>query len=140
MAAAIHDIGKIAVPAEILSRSGRLGLYEFELVKQHAQAGHDIVAGIDFPWPVPAMVLQHHERMDGSGYPNGLRGIDIVLGARVIALADTVEAMVSHRPYRPGLGLDAALGVIGEGRGRLYDADLVEATVRLLRGEFRFAT
>ena len=109
IAASIHDIGKLIVPAEILSKPGRLTDIEYELVKAHAQAGHDIVAGIDFPWPVAEMILQHHERLDGSGYPRGLRGDEISIGARIIAVADTVEAMSSHRPYRPGLGTEAAL-------------------------------
>ena len=100
VAASIHDIGKLVVPAEILSKPGRLTDTEYALAKEHAQSGHDIVVGIDFPWPVPEMILEHHERLDGSGYPRGLRGDDIGLGGRIIAVADVVEAMSSHRPYR----------------------------------------
>jgi HD-GYP domain-containing protein (c-di-GMP phosphodiesterase class II) len=138
-AASIHDIGKLTVPAEILSRPGRLSSAEFELVKEHAQAGHDIVAGIDFPWPVADMILQHHERLDGSGYPSHLQGDAILLGARILAVADTVEAMQSHRPYRPGLGVDAALATIGTGRGILFDPDVVDACTRVCReGGFHF--
>ena len=102
IAASIHDIGKLAVPSEILSRPGRISGPEFSIIKGHARAGHDILAGIDFPWPVAEMILQHHERLDGSGYPAGLRGEEISIGARILAVADTVEAMQSHRPYRPG--------------------------------------
>ena len=130
MAAAIHDIGKIAVPAEILTRPGRLGPNELALVQQHAQAGHDIVAGIEFPWPVPQMILQHHERLDGSGYPAGLRGDEIILGARIIAVADVVDAMSTHRPYRAALGLETALAVLRDGAGVLFDPLIVDACLR----------
>ncbi len=131
VASSIHDIGKLAVPAEILSKPGVLTEAEFALIKQHAQAGHDIVAGIDFPWPVAAMILQHHERLDGSGYPNRLGGDAIMLGARVIAVADTVEAMHSHRPYRPSLSIDTALEAIAAGRDSLYDPDAVDGCIQL---------
>jgi len=130
-AAGIHDIGKIAVAAEILSRPGRLSELEFELVKQHPRKGHDIVAGIAFPWPVAQMILQHHERVDGSGYPDHLVGEEISLGARIIAVADVVEAMSSHRPYRPSLGLDVALKEIERQRGQQLDKDAVDACMRL---------
>ena len=133
VAASIHDIGKLAVPAEILSRPGFLSDLEYAVVKQHARAGHDIVAGIDFPWPVAETILQHHERLDGSGYPSGLRSDAILPGARIIGVADTVEAMKTHRPYRPGLGIDAALQEIADGRGTLFDADAVDACIRLFR-------
>ena len=133
VAASIHDIGKLAVPAEILSRPGFLSDLEYALVKQHSRAGHDIVAGIDFPWPVAETILQHHERLDGSGYPAGLRSDAILPGARIIGVADTVEAMKTHRPYRPGLGIDAALQEIADGRGTLFDADAVDACIRLFR-------
>ena len=134
----IHDLGKIQVPAEILAKPTRLSAIEFELVKAHPQTGYDILKGIDFPWPVAQMVLQHHERLDGSGYPNGLRGDAIILEARVMAVADVVEAMASHRPYRAGLGVDKALTEIESGRGRLYDAAAVDACLHLFR-EKRFA-
>jgi PAS domain S-box-containing protein/putative nucleotidyltransferase with HDIG domain len=138
VAASIHDIGKIGIPAEILSRPGALSEPELELVKQHAQAGYDIVRGIDFPWPVAQMILQHHERMDGSGYPNGLVGADLLIGARVMAVADTVEAMASHRPYRPGRGIDETLHQLELDRGTLFDAAVVDACLALFR-DGRFA-
>ena len=129
----IHDLGKIQVPAEILSKPSRLSPAEFALIKGHAQSGYDILKAIDFPWPVAEMARQHHERLDGSGYPQGLKGDDILLEARVLAVADTVEAMSSHRPYRPGLGVDAALAEIEKGRGKVYDAFVVDACLRLFR-------
>ena len=134
LAAHIHDIGKLAVPAEILARPGPLHPAEMELVKTHSRAGHDIVAGIDFPWPVAEMILQHHERLDGRGYPQGLRGDEIVIGARIIAVADTVEAMASHRPYRPSVGLAAALDELTAGRGTAFDPVVVDACLGLFRG------
>ena len=141
VAAAIHDIGKLALPAEILSKPGRLTDTEFALVKEHSQAGHDIVAGIDFPWPVAEMILQHHERLNGSGYPHGLHGHDISVGARVIAVADVVEAMHSHRPYRPGLGIETALHEIANQRDTLFDPDIVDACLHLFHETgFRFTT
>jgi HD-GYP domain-containing protein (c-di-GMP phosphodiesterase class II) len=133
VAASIHDIGKVAVPTEILSRTGRLTHAEFELVKEHPQGGHDIVAGISFPWPVAEVILDHHERLDGSGYPRGLHGDDINIETRIVSVADVVEAMQSHRPYRPGLGLDAALAEIQSGRDTLFDRDVVDSCVRLFR-------
>ena len=138
VAATIHDVGKLIVPAEILSSPGRLKEAEFALIKQHPQAGYDIVAGIEFPWPVPEMVLQHHERLDGSGYPNGLHGGKIATGARIIAVADTVEAITSHRPYRPALGLEVAIKAISDGRDSLFDPDVVDACC-LLFTENRFS-
>jgi putative nucleotidyltransferase with HDIG domain len=129
----IHDLGKIKIPAEILVKPSRLTPIEYELIKQHAQAGYDILKGIDFPWPVAQMVLQHHERLDGSGYPNGLKGEAICQEARILSVADTVEAMSSHRPYRPGLGIDKALAEIERGRGALYDPAAVDACLRLHR-------
>jgi PAS domain S-box-containing protein len=131
LAATIHDIGKIGVPAEILTRPGELRAEERALLKVHPRTGYDIVAGIDFPWPIAQMVLQHHERLDGSGYPEGLRGDEILLGARIIAVADTVEAMSAARPYRSARGLEAALDEIRAGRGTRYDADVVDACVEL---------
>ena len=131
--ALIHDLGKIQVPAEILSKPSRLSRIEYELVKAHPEVGYDILKGIDFPWPVLQMVLQHHERLDGSGYPLGLGGDKIILEARVLAVADVVEAMASHRPYRPGFGFEKALDEIERNRGKLYDAQAVDACVRLFR-------
>ena len=104
----LHDIGKIAIPAEILSKPGKLSDYEFSIVKFHAQVSFDILKEVDFPWPVALAVLQHHEKMDGSGYPHGLKGEDIIVEARILTVADVVEAMASHRPYRPSLGIDRA--------------------------------
>ena len=132
-AASIHDIGKISIPAEILSRPGQLSAPEFELIKQHAEAGYNIVAGVDFPWPVAEMIRQHHERMDGSGYPRGLQGEEILLGARIIAVADVVEARTAHRPYRPGHGVYVALNQIAHDRGTLLDDRAVEACLRAFR-------
>ncbi len=132
-AASIHDVGKIAIPAEILSKPSRLTPAEFELVKGHVQAGFDIVRGIDFPWPVADTILRHHERLDGSGYPNGLGGEEISLATRIISVADVVEAMASHRPYRAGRGIDAALAEVVAGRVVRFDADVVDICVGLFR-------
>ncbi len=129
----LHDVGKIAVPAEILSKPSRLSKAEFDLVKQHAQQSYDILKPFDFPWPVADAARQHHERMDGSGYPQGLKGDEIILEARILAVADTVEAMASHRPYRPGLGIDKAVAEIERGRGTAYDPLVVDACLRLFR-------
>ncbi|MBV8528932.1 MAG: PAS domain-containing protein [Candidatus Dormibacteraeota bacterium] len=131
LAASIHDIGKIRVPAEILARPGRLTPAEFELVKSHCVAGYEIVQGIAFPWPVADMVRQHHERFDGGGYPERLKRREIVVGARIISVADVCEAMCAHRPYRPGLGLDQALDEIRGGRGTQFDPEAVDALMIL---------
>ena len=133
VAGSVHDVGKIAVPAEILSKPTRLTPAEYELVKQHAHMGHDILQEVEFAWPVADVVWQHHERLDGSGYPRGLQGEQILLEARILGVADTVEAMSSHRPYRPSLGMDRALAEIELGRGRLYDARIADACLRLFR-------
>ena len=138
LAADIHDLGKIRVPAEILSKPGKLTDIEYQLIKAHAQAGYDILKGIEFPWPLADIVLQHHERLDGSGYPQGLKGERILLGARIIAVADVVEAMASHRPYRPALGPDLALAEIERGRGTAYDPAVASACLKLFH-EGRFA-
>ena len=140
LAACIHDIGKIAVPSEILNKTGLLRPAEFELIKNHSQIGHDIIAGIAFPWPVADMILQHHERFDGSGYPGGLCGEEITIGARIIAVADVFEAMSSHRPYRASRGPDAALHEIRRGRGTSYDPTVVDAFLSLVAdGRIAFA-
>jgi PAS domain S-box-containing protein len=131
--AMIHDLGKMKIPAEILVKPTRLSPIEYELVKGHAQAGYETLKGISFPWPVARMVREHHERMDGSGYPQGLQGDAILPEARILAIADTVEAMASHRPYRPGLGIDKALAEIERGRGAQYCAQAVDACLRLFR-------
>jgi PAS domain S-box-containing protein/putative nucleotidyltransferase with HDIG domain len=133
MAGAIHDIGKVAVPAEILSKPSELGPIEMLLVKTHAQTGFEIIREIEFPWPIARMVLEHHERMDGSGYPSGLKGDEILLESRILAVADVVEAMCSHRPYRPTLGFEAAMDEIRANRGILYDAAVVDACIRLFQ-------
>ncbi len=132
MAAAIHDLGKIRVPAEILSKPGHLTENEFGIIKTHPQIGFDILKGIEFSWPIAQIVFQHHERLDGSGYPQGLCGQDILLEARILAVADVVEAMSSHRPYRPALGLEKAIEEIRHQRGLLYDTDVVDACLKVL--------
>ena len=129
----LHDIGKITIPAEILSKPGKLSAVEFMLIQGHSQAGYDVLKGVEFPWPVAEITLQHHERMDGSGYPQGLKGEAILLEARIMAVADVVEAMSSHRPYRAGLGIEKALAEIERWRGTAYDANAADACLRLFR-------
>ena len=131
MAGVIHDLGKISVPAEILSKPGKLSDSEFSLIKQHPQAGYEILKGIDFKWPVADIVLQHHERLDGSGYPYNLQKDDILPEARILGVADVIEAMASHRPYRPALGIDDAFEEITMNSGTLYDPDVVDASINL---------
>ena len=133
IAATIHDLGKISVPAEILSKPIKLTNIEFSLIKTHSQSGYDILKDIVFPWPVARTILEHHERMNGSGYPNGLAGDNILMESRIIAVADVVEAMGSHRPYRPSLGIEAALEEIEKNRGTFYDNAVVDACLRLFR-------
>ncbi|WP_167631955.1 HD domain-containing phosphohydrolase [Mariprofundus ferrooxydans] len=133
LGAEIHDIGKIQLPAEILSKPGRLSELEYTLIQGHAQIGYDILKDIEFPWPVADIAHQHHERLDGSGYPQGLKGDAICLEAAIVAVADVVEAMSSHRPYRPGLGVDAALKEIESKRGLLYHPATVDACIKLFR-------
>ncbi|MCX5997861.1 MAG: PAS domain S-box protein [Chloroflexi bacterium] len=140
MAAIIHDIGKIYVPSDILSKPGKLSDMEFNLIKTHAQNGYDIIKGMDFPGAVAETVLQHHERLDGSGYPNGLKAEDTLMKAKILAVADVVEALASHRPYRPALGVDKALEEISKNMGRLYDPDVAAACLKLFTGKsFKFA-
>lgn len=131
MAGIVHDIGKIHVPAEILSNPGKLTDAEFEIIKTHPQAGYEILKGIDFPWPVAEIVYQHHEKLDGSGYPRKLKDEELLLEARILTVADVVEAMASHRPYRPGFGIFPALQEISRQKGKLFDAKVVEACQRL---------
>jgi PAS domain S-box-containing protein/putative nucleotidyltransferase with HDIG domain len=131
----IHDIGKMYIPADILSKPGKLSSIEMQLIRTHPQAGYDIMKDIEFPWPVARIILEHHERMDGSGYPNGVLNNDILPEARIIAVADVVDAMASHRPYRPTLGIDAALGEIEKNKGVLYDSTAVDACLMLFREE-----
>ena len=133
VAGLLHDVGKVAVPSEILSKPGKISETEFSIIKNHCQVGYEILQRIDFPWPVTKAVLQHHERLDGSGYPEGLAGEDIILEARILGVADVVEAMSSHRPYRPAIGLDSALQEISQASGILYDIEVVDACLSLLK-------
>lgn len=135
LAAGIHDIGKVGIPAEILSRPGPLSDAEYELVKGHPRVGHDILSSIDFDWPLADIVRQHHERLDGSGYPAGLKDDEILPAAQVLAVVDVVEAMASHRPYRPALGMEAALAEVQSGRGTLYARAAVDACVAAIRDD-----
>lgn len=139
IASLLHDVGKISIPAEILSKPALLNEYEFSIIKLHTEAGYEILKNIKFPWDIAEIILQHHERLDGSGYPRALRNGDILLEAKIIAAADVVEAMASHRPYRPALGLNAAINEISSNADRLYDRAVVEACVRVLgKKEFGF--
>lgn len=133
MAALMHDLGKISVPSEILSKPTKLKNTEFDLIKTHSQSGYDILKAIDFPWPVARIILEHHEKMNGSGYPNGLTGDNILLEARIITIADVVESMGSDRPYRPSKGIESALDEIDKNKGTLYDKDAADACLRLFR-------
>ncbi|MBI5592399.1 MAG: response regulator [Deltaproteobacteria bacterium] len=132
MASNIHDLGKITIPSEILCKPGHLGPLEYELIKNHVQAGYDILKKIEFPWPLAEIILQHHERMDGSGYPHALQGEQILLEARILAVADVFETMSSHRPYRPSLGQDRAIDELFQNKGRLYDAVVAETCLNLI--------
>lgn len=136
-AAVLHDIGKLYVPSELLSKPGRLTDVEFELLKTHPQAGYQMLQHIEFPWPVARTVQQHHERLDGSGYPMGLAGDELLLEARVVGVADVVEAMSSHRPYRPGRGIEPALLEIRSHRGSAYDCGVVDACLALFRNGYQ---
>jgi PAS domain S-box-containing protein/putative nucleotidyltransferase with HDIG domain len=136
LGATIHDIGKIGIPAEVLSKPSRLNDIELRIVQEHARMGYDILKDVRFPWPVADIARQHHERMDGSGYPQGLKGEQISLEARIVAVADVVESMASHRPYRPTLGIEAAREEIVDGRGTLYDAQVVDACLQALDNGF----
>ncbi len=139
IAGSIHDLGKTCVPADILSKPGRLTDHEFGIIKAHPEVGYDILKNIQFPWPIAQTILQHHERMDGTGYPAGLKGEGILLEARIVAVSDVVEAMSSHRPYRASLGLEMAMNEIARGRGSAYDPDAVDICITLFeKGHFRF--
>ncbi|EPR34219.1 putative PAS/PAC sensor protein [Alkalidesulfovibrio alkalitolerans DSM 16529] len=138
VAGLLHDIGKIYVPAEILSKPARLTTMEMGIMKTHSEVGYDILKEVPFPWPVADIVLQHHERMDGSGYPNGLSGEEMLVQSRIISVADVVEAMSSHRPYRAALGIERALEEISRNKGKLYDPDMVDICLRLFRNGFQF--
>jgi len=131
MAGSIHDIGKLSIPADILSKPTKLSEIEFSLIKEHSRKGYEILKDVESPWPLAQIAYQHHERMDGSGYPRNLKGEEILIEARILSVADVVEAMASHRPYRPGLGIDAALQEISKNRGILYDPEVADACLRL---------
>lgn len=131
IAGQIHDLGKIAIPAEILNKPGRINHIEFELIKMHSQMGCDILKNIDFPWPISDIVLQHHEKFDGSGYPNGIKGEDILIQARILTVADVLEAMASHRPYRAALGIEAAFAELRKNRGTHFDPVVVDSCMRV---------
>jgi putative nucleotidyltransferase with HDIG domain len=133
MAGSIHDIGKLSIPAELLSKPTKLTEIEFSLIKEHSRKGYEMLKDVESPWPLAEIVYQHHERMDGSGYPRNLKGDDIFIEARILAVADVVEAMASHRPYRPALGIDAALEEIVKNKGILYDNAVADACLKLFR-------
>ena len=135
MAGLVHDVGKISIPAEILSKPTKLTPGEYALVKTHAQRGYEILKDVEFPWPLAEIVYEHHERMDGSGYPRGLKGDEILMEARILSLSDTVEAMISNRPYRPALGPKMALAEVEKNKGIFYDADVAETCLKLFRGK-----
>ncbi len=132
LAGTIHDIGKMQIPTEILSKCGKLSELEFDMIKTHSQAGYDILKTIEFQWPIAELVLQHHERMDGSGYPSGLKGESILIEARILSVADVVDAIVPHRPYRPALGIEKAQEEIFDNRGIVYDSDVVDACMSII--------
>jgi len=131
MAGSIHDIGKLSIPAEILSKPTKLTNNEFSLIKEHSRIGYEMLKNVESPWPLAQIIYQHHERMNGSGYPRNLKGDEIMMEARIMAVADVVETMASHRPYRPALGIEAALEEIEKNKGILYDAVVVDACLRL---------
>ena len=140
LAAFVHDIGKVGVPADILTKPGKLTALEMGLIQQHCQVGFEILKNVEFPWPLAEMVYQHHERMNGSGYPQGLSGSEILLEARILAVADVVEAMGSHRPYRPAMAWQTAMAEISQNRGILYDGQVVDACLNLFHDQgFTFA-
>jgi PAS domain S-box-containing protein/putative nucleotidyltransferase with HDIG domain len=138
MAGDLHDIGKIYVPAEILSKPGKLSEAEYNIIKTHPQVGYDILKTIEFPWPIADVVLQHHERMNGSGYPAGLHDKDILMEAKILAVADVIEAMSTHRPYRPALSIEEALEEISENKGKLYDQKVVKTCLKIFEEGFAF--
>jgi HD-GYP domain-containing protein (c-di-GMP phosphodiesterase class II) len=133
MAGSIHDIGKLSIPAEILSKPTKLTNLEFLLIKEHPRVGYEMLKDVESPWPLAQIVYQHHERMDGSGYPRNLKGDEILMEARIMAVADVMEAMASHRPYRPALGIEVALEEIEKNKGIIYDDAVSDACLRLFR-------
>jgi len=140
VAGQLHDIGKIAIPSDILNKPGALSEGEFIVIRSHPEVSHDILKTIEFPWPVAQIAYQHHERLDGSGYPRGLKADEILIEAKILSVADVVEAMATHRPYRPSLGIDKALDEISKNRGRLYDPAAVDACLLLFKEKgFKFS-
>ncbi len=135
LAAKVHDLGKIEIPAEILNKPGELSNNEFELIKQHPRAGFDILGKVEFPWPIATIVQQHHEKIDGSGYPDGLTGDEILLESKILAVADVIEAMASHRPYRPALGIEVALSEILHHKGKYFEPEVVETCLNLFNNK-----
>ncbi|NMC97675.1 MAG: HD domain-containing protein, partial [Deltaproteobacteria bacterium] len=133
MAGLIHDIGKLSVPAEILAKPTRLTKLEYSLIQEHSRSGYEILKNVESSWPLAEIVYQHHERMDGSGYPRNLKGNDILIEARILAVADVVESMASHRPYRASLGIEAALEEIEKNKGILYDEHVADVCLILFR-------
>jgi HD-GYP domain-containing protein (c-di-GMP phosphodiesterase class II) len=133
MAGIIHDIGKLSIPAEILSKPTKLTEIEFALIKEHSRSGYEMLKDVESPWPLAEIVYQHHERMNGSGYPRNLKGDEIVIESQILAVADVVEAMASHRPYRPTLGIEAALEEITKNKGILYNNAVADTCLRLFR-------
>ena len=139
LAGSIHDIGKLSIPAEILSKPTKLTNLEFSLIKEHPQVGYEMLKDVESPWPLAQIVYQHHERMNGTGYPRNLKGDEILLEARILAVADVVESMASHRPFRPSLGIDAALNEIEKNKDIFYDEAAADACLRLFREKgFKF--
>jgi putative two-component system response regulator len=139
MAGLIHDIGKIYVPSEILNKHGKLDEVEFMMIKKHPQVGYDILKSIDFPWPIAEIVYQHHEKMNGSGYPRGLKDGEILLEAKIICVADVIEAMTIDRPYKGGVGIEGALEEVDMNKGVLYDPAVVDSCLKLFREKgYRF--
>ena len=133
MAGIIHDIGKLSIPAEILTKPSKLTQIEYSLIKEHSRSGYDMLKDVESPWPLAQIVQQHHERMNGTGYPANLKGVEILIEARILAVSDVVEAMASHRPYRPALGIEAALEEIEKNKGILYDDAVTDACLKLFR-------
>ena len=139
ISASIHDLGKINTPSEILSKPGNITKAELSIIKEHPKIGYDIIKIVDFPMPIAEIIFQHHERLNGSGYPQGLKEKDILIEAKILGVADVVEAMSSHRPYRPALGIDKALEEIKKKRGIYYDTNVVDACLKVFKkGVFRF--
>ncbi|HNX91806.1 MAG TPA: HD domain-containing phosphohydrolase, partial [Candidatus Omnitrophota bacterium] len=139
MCSLIHDIGKIQVPIEVLINPRKLTDLEFKMIKMHSRVGFDILKSVNAPWPLARVILQHHERINGSGYPDGLKGDDILLEAKIVAVSDVVEAMASHRPYRPALGIEKALDEIRQNRGTLYEPKVVDACLKIFAEGFKFS-